>query len=158
MLILCTKPLIGILTCFRTAILTLDVSKGCDTKATVPAAALSLCECLPIIFLSYYEHQRSVRPSALLNLYLLITVILDCARSRTMWLMQCNINVAAVFTTSLAVKTCLLIAEFVSKRSLLRPVFQQLSPEETSGIISHGLSSWLIPVLWTGKSLVRLSI
>lgn len=47
----------------------------------VPAAALSLTAAILVLVVSVFEHSRTVKPSALLGVYLLFTILFDAARS-----------------------------------------------------------------------------
>ncbi|EDN98254.1 hypothetical protein SS1G_13112 [Sclerotinia sclerotiorum 1980 UF-70] len=103
------------------------------TRATVPAAALLLVDALGLLALSHLEHVHSVKPSALINAWLLLTLPFDIARARTLWLDNANTSIAAVFTSTLGVKVMVIIAEAIEKRHILIDRYRHISPENTSG-------------------------
>jgi ATP-binding cassette subfamily C (CFTR/MRP) protein 1 len=127
-----------------------SLKRDCGSKATLPAAILSLAGMLPLGLLLYYDHRRSIRPSSVLNLFLGITLLLDIARVRTVWLVNCNVAIAILASASLAWKIALLVAMSTTKRSLFEHGYQHLPPEQTSGLYGYMFSAWLFPTLWTG--------
>ncbi|KAH7390278.1 hypothetical protein BKA64DRAFT_710834 [Cadophora sp. MPI-SDFR-AT-0126] len=96
------------------------------------------------------EHIYSLRPSALINVYLLLSLIFDIARSRTIWLHGSNQSLAAVLTCTVAVQFAVLINEAVEKRTILLDRYKLVSPEQTSGIYSKSLFWWLNSLMRTG--------
>jgi len=121
------------------------------TRATLAAASLSLVDALALSVLSHAEHVRSIRPSDIINIYLLFTLPLDVARSRTLWIHGATKSVAAVFTSTMAVKIMVLIAEAIEKRHILLARYDYSSPEVTSGIYSRSFFWWLNSLMTTGK-------
>jgi ATP-binding cassette, subfamily C (CFTR/MRP), member 1 len=113
------------------------------THATIAAATLTVLDGLGLCLLSHSEHIHSVRPSAIINAYLLLTLPFDVARSRTLWLGQATRSIGATFTSALAVKLIILIAEAIEKRAILLDRYRYSSPEVTSGIYSRSFFWWL---------------
>lgn len=72
-----------------------------------------------LLFVSHTEHTRSVKPSTLINVYLLLTLLFDCAIARTAWLVYDAEVVAKLYTSSAAIKLLVLAAEAWEKRSIL---------------------------------------
>ncbi|KAF4965252.1 hypothetical protein FSARC_6931 [Fusarium sarcochroum] len=122
------------------------------SRASLPAAVLSLITGLALAALSYLEHTRSVRPSTILNLYLAGSVLLDVAQCRTLWLRQDNGAIAAVFTTGLVSKVAMLGAEMTEKRKILKPPYSLYSPEAISGVLNRSVFWWINALLWRGSS------
>lgn len=120
------------------------------TRATVPAAALLLIDALGLVVLSHLEHLHSVRPSALINAWLLLTLPFDIARARSLWLDHASSSTAAVFTSALSVKVMVIIAEAVEKRHILLDRYRHTSPENTSGIYNRSFFWWLNTLMTTG--------
>jgi hypothetical protein len=112
-------------------------------RAAISSAALSLVGSIVLLVLSAIEHMRSIRPSWLLNMYLLLTVVFDVARSRTYSLSPELDAVATVFTSRVAVKLILAIVEARPKRRLLLPQFADCPPEAISGPYKRALFWWL---------------
>lgn len=113
------------------------------TRATLVAAALGVVDGLALCFLSHSEHNHSIRPSTLINTYLLLTLPFDTARARTLWLGRATRPVAATFSSSLAIKLIILITEAIEKRSILLDQYRLTSPEATSGIYSRSFFWWV---------------
>ena len=120
------------------------------TRATLAEASLTLVDSLGLCVLSHTEHIHSVRPSAIINVYLLLTLPFDVARSRTLWLDGATRAVAALFTSTVAVKFIILVAEAMEKRSILLDRYRYSSPEVTSGIYSRSFFWWLNSLMTTG--------
>ncbi|KAK7749032.1 hypothetical protein SLS53_001058 [Cytospora paraplurivora] len=122
------------------------------TRASLAAAVLSLLDAFALAALSCLEHSYSARPSTLINIYLLVSLLFDAIQARTLWLKHASQDVVlpAEFTTSLAIKTGLLVLEAVEKHTFLTPEWRKKSPEDTSGIINRGLLIWLHRILSKG--------
>ena len=113
------------------------------TKALIPSAVLNLAVALEVIVLSYLEHYRSVRPSSMLNMYLLITIPLDAIQLRTIYMQDNQVLVGPRVLAMIASKIALLMLEAQEKRSSLKIPYQRLSPESTSGILNRSFLWWL---------------
>ncbi|KIL86238.1 multidrug resistance protein [Fusarium avenaceum] len=127
-------------------------SSAIATKASLPAAALSFVASISLLGLSYIEHVYSYRPSTVLNLFLLFSVLFDATRTRTLWLQGYNRPVAITALVATVVKILLLAVEAIEKRGFLRPQYRHLPSEVTSGVFSHWLFSWQLPLFRTGYS------
>ncbi|KAL8840168.1 MAG: hypothetical protein Q9176_004016 [Flavoplaca citrina] len=113
------------------------------TRSTIPNAAVGLVGFLTLALLSFLEHQRTLRPSMLLEFYLLFSLLFDAAKVRTLWLQGYNNNPAIVSTVALVLKLLLLVAEAQTKRKSLRIEWKSQSPEATSGLFGKSLFLWL---------------
>ena len=113
------------------------------TRASVPSAAISFAAALSVLLLSSVEHSRSVMPSTLLSVYLLLSSILDLAQARTLYLRRDSTPIAAIFVATIGIKLSLLLLESRSKRSYLKPPYNNLSLESTSGIFNRTVFWWL---------------
>jgi ATP-binding cassette subfamily C (CFTR/MRP) protein 1 len=111
---------------------------------------LAFLDALGLCVLSHSEHLRSIRPSDIINAYLLLTVPFDIARIRTLWLNGQANSVAAAFSSAFAVKLLILIAEAVEKRPILLDRYRNSSPEFTSGLYSRSFFWWLNKLMTTG--------
>ncbi|KAM0558381.1 hypothetical protein ACHAPJ_005075 [Fusarium lateritium] len=89
--------------------------------------------------LSYMEHRNSRKPSKLIGGYLVITIILDIALVRTFWIRSMR-AIAAVFTSSFALKTLLLILEETPKRLVGE---KEKIHETSSGVVNRSFFWWL---------------
>lgn len=127
------------------------------TRATVPSTVLSFLAAVDILLLSRLEHSRSVKPSFVLNIYLLASVVFDAVQARTLFLRHDKSAILGLFTTGIAIKFALLAVESRSKRQWLRAPYNGYSPEATSGIFNRSFFWWINPILTTGfRKLITL--
>ncbi|KAH7206067.1 hypothetical protein DER44DRAFT_809931 [Fusarium oxysporum] len=123
------------------------------TRIFIASSVVDLVAALAMVMISYTDHNRSPRPSILLNTYLFLTLLFDIAQSRTLFLLSDStpeITYSAVFTTSLAVKIVILFLETKSKNKWITWDRDEHSPEETSSIFSLGVLSWLNSIFLQG--------
>lgn len=124
----------------------------------VASTALELGASFLLLVLSPLEHFRSCRPSILVCLFLFLTFICDLARCPLLWrtaprrhgVADDNTAFAGLFTAAIVAEFTLLVLESMWRRSWVAWDAADHSPEETSGILSLGLYSWLNPLLWRG--------
>lgn len=122
------------------------------TRASLPAAALSFAASVSLLGLSYAEHVYSYRPSTVLNLFLLFSILFDGARTRTLWLQGYNRSAAIAAIVATVLKIVILAVEAIEKRGFLRPQYRALPPEVTSGIFSRWAFWWQLPLFRAGFS------
>ncbi|KAJ5107721.1 hypothetical protein N7456_004396 [Penicillium angulare] len=147
--------ILGVFTAINLALLVLHIlSSSLRTKLTIATSALSFISSLGLCLLSHLEHARSVRPSPIINGYILLTLIFDIARSRTLFLHGESKAIAACFAGMIGVKVMVLLAEAAEKRKILLSPYRDLSPEETSGIYSRSFFFWLNQLMTSGFSRV----
>lgn len=101
-----------------------------------------------MLTVSVVDHSRSPRPSMLLNSYLFLTLLLDIARARTLFLSSdsdhgSEIVYSSIFCASVGLKTAILLLEACQKARWVAWDATKHSPEETSGIFSLGVFFWL---------------
>ena len=111
---------------------------------------LTFLDAFLLLFLSHAEHARSVRPSTIINVYLLCTLLFDCVVARTLWLADQNSTISGLFTLTVAIKLFVLTSEAWEKRPILLCQYQYLSPEATSGILARSVFWWLNSLMRTG--------
>jgi len=111
---------------------------------------LALAASLGLYILSYLEHIKNIRPSLIINTYLLLTLPFDAAQLRTRWLRGDDIAENGVASAMVAVKLLILISEATEKRRLLFAPYAEPSPEATSGLYSRSLFWWLNPLFRLG--------
>lgn len=122
-------------------------------KTSIAEVAIGVLEALVIAAVSYTEHKKSARPSALLNSYLFLSIFLDIALSRTLCIRPGLKAIAGVFIVSLVTKAVILGFEELPKRLLASD--KDLARETTAGLISRSLFCWLNSMFFTGsKSLL----
>lgn len=120
------------------------------TRLSLPADILSSTATVVAFFLSRASHERSLRPSTVLDLYLSISSLLNIARTRTLWLLAAGSPVPILMTVNLSLTLFALILESIEERKRL----SNGSPEEFSGIWARISFSWLTPLLKTGHDKV----
>ncbi|KAH7019065.1 P-loop containing nucleoside triphosphate hydrolase protein [Ilyonectria destructans] len=130
------------------ALLTLFITgaPGVVHGLSVAGAALVFAASLSATALSALEHSRARRPSTLLNIYILLTLIFDIVQARTAWLSIASWHqtiLARLFTSSIAVKVIVLCLEAIPKTKWIHWNAAEHSPEESSSVFSLGVYYWL---------------
>ncbi|KAJ6005636.1 hypothetical protein N7451_003580 [Penicillium sp. IBT 35674x] len=123
------------------------------TSMFIASSALNLVSALFTLTLSIVDHSRSPRPSILLNTYLFITLLLDAAQARTLFLSSDDkpeLTYSSIFCASIALKTGILLLEAHQKTKWITWDMKKHSPEETSGIFSLGVFFWLNKMFFVG--------
>uniref|UniRef100_A0A8H7NNV7 ABC transporter n=1 Tax=Bionectria ochroleuca TaxID=29856 RepID=A0A8H7NNV7_BIOOC len=128
-----------------------------STRLTVPLAVAVVASFIWLLYVSYLEHVRCVRPSTILCLYFGISALLDLARLRTLFFIPDYHITALVNLTSYAVKLVLLVLEVTEKRSLLLWQWKDTSPEDVASYYSRVLFLWLNRVFIRGYN-TRLTV
>jgi hypothetical protein len=116
------------------------------TGLSIAASSLNLVSALFMIMLSVVDHSRSPRPSVLLNIYLSLTLLLDMAQARTLFLSsngKPELTYSSLFTAAVALKAVILLLEAKTKARWVRWNDKEHSPEETSSVFSLGVLFWL---------------
>ncbi|KAH8195528.1 hypothetical protein TruAng_010313 [Truncatella angustata] len=121
-----------------------------QTNASITADTLSIVGTAGAAWVSYIDHQRSLRPSTLLSLYLSTISILDIARVRTLWLIGSQDGVAAAMTATLALSIVALVLESTEKKSSLKEEKRSGAPEEYSGFWKRTVFAWLVSTFRAG--------
>ncbi|RYP73609.1 hypothetical protein DL771_003497 [Monosporascus sp. 5C6A] len=116
------------------------------TSMFIASSVLKLVSALFMITLSLVDHSRSPRPSVLLNSYLFLTLLLDAAQARTLFLLSHDkpeLTYSSIFSAAIALKVGILLLEAQRKSRWVSWDEKEHSPEETSGIFSLGVFFWL---------------
>lgn len=122
-----------------------------NTRTAIPSIVLYNVVVVFLCILSYQEHIKSIRPSSILNVYLLCTLIFDAVQLRTIWLIDNDIAIAGVFSASLALKLCMFLLEAGGKDKLLYHDYKKYGPEEKSGVFNKAVFWWLKDLLIRGR-------
>jgi len=109
-------------------------------------AALAVCQ------LSFFEHGRSVKPSTLLILYLLASVICEGVFLRSFYLNNGNSATPPVLTAAFGLKFIFLILEPTNKRSYLREHYKELPVEQTVSDLNRAFLFWVNDLILLGNS------
>lgn len=143
-LLTCWQAIAIALACVELALVVAwSLNSNTKTPVSIAAASVNLFVALQMIALSWVEDARSVRPSTLLSLYLLVTVLLDLPQVRTLWLYGGISTVAGITSATVGLKAAFLALENVGKRRHLLASHQELPPEATSGIIHRSFLWWV---------------
>ncbi|KAF4959656.1 hypothetical protein FGADI_1579 [Fusarium gaditjirri] len=125
-------------------------------RFSVAAACVSFASSLMSCVLSRVEHAKSPRPSSLLSLFLTVSLLLDVALLRTLWLVPMSPAIPAVFTAAFALKAIIVVLEGWSKAPYLVTGSGLHSPEVTAGLYARAVFAWVTPLLLTGfRQLLR---
>ena len=127
------------------------------TDASIAANAVMTVGILLLCLFSYAEHNLSVRPSFLLNVYLGTTLLFDIAKTRTLWLrhpIEINKAIAIITSINVGVKVLLLLLEATEKRSILKQEYKSYPPEALAGIYNKSFFWWLNSLFHRGFSKV----
>ena len=119
-------------------------------RTSVAAAALSVVTGVGILVLSTLEHSRSIRPSTILQLFLITTILSDTAICRTLWLIGKDDQIERAFTVAVFSKAVLLCLEVVEKRRWLEPKYKNLKGEALGGFANLSVFWWLNDIFLTG--------
>ncbi|KAI8155534.1 ABC transporter [Colletotrichum sp. SAR 10_70] len=134
---------------------------GADVKVVASTQralkAVRLLASLGVGLLSWLEHDRSVRPSFVLSTYLFLSVLLDTARARTLWMLGPNQTIPAIFTCTLALRAVMILLESTEKRRILVPQHKGYSKEVTSGTFNRSVFFWLTSLFINGyRNILKL--
>jgi hypothetical protein len=118
-----------------------NLSWSSHTPVALAASALSLAAVVAMVSLVYAEHRYSDSPSLLLSIYLTISILLDIAPVRSLFLRGGPLMaIAALTSAALAVKVLLLVLEEAPKHA---PAGFEASKERSSGLWNRTVFWWL---------------
>ncbi|MCJ1286054.1 hypothetical protein MMC26_005396 [Xylographa opegraphella] len=142
---------ISVFGCLQVTLLVLWAASADEQpRASIPAACLSVLDACSLAVLSGLEHKRAIRPSMLISIYLLFSIILDVAQARTLWLRAASSTIAGLFTAGVALKTFILVLETFEKRSFLRAPYRAYPPEALGGVLNTTIFWWINSLLRKG--------
>lgn len=120
------------------------------SEVSVPSAVAYFLESFAFMVLSRCEHFYCLRPSTLLNLYLLLSLVFDFIRIRTLLNMGYYSLIVSLLAADMAIKLCLLFLEGKSKRAFFSNADSERPRQETSGILNRSVFWWLNSLFLTG--------
>ncbi|KAK0099337.1 hypothetical protein ONS96_008565 [Cadophora gregata f. sp. sojae] len=121
-----------------------------SSRVYLENACISFAAACMLVLLSFLEHVRSIRPSSLILRFLAISVV---AHAIQLWLFgyqQPNPGNLGPQLTQICVELALLVSESRSKKSILKPQYQDLSPEKLSSIFGRIFFGWINAVMVKG--------
>jgi len=116
------------------------------------AYAIHLVAALAICYLSFLEHGRSVKPSDLLIIYVLASVVCEGVLLPDVLINRKTSTTLPVEIAALGLKVLLLVLESISKQSYLRPPYKELPVEQTAGAINDAFLCWMNRLIILGHS------
>lgn len=102
------------------------------------------------MLVSFFEHTRSIRPSTLLIVYISLSLLLDIAQVRTLFLIPQLGAIPQVSLSCFVVKFVILILEAFEKQTMILPEWKTSAPEATGSVINRSLFIWLNKLLVKG--------
>jgi ATP-binding cassette, subfamily C (CFTR/MRP), member 1 len=113
------------------------------SKTISSMAALIFC------VLSFVEHRRSTTPSGVLVLYMLACLLGHCAEILILPTQHGREALYFLFARTF-LELAVLVSECQSKKDVLLPDYEILSPEERAGILERAFFWWINPILLQG--------
>lgn len=101
---------------------------------------------------SVFEHYRSPRPSSVIGIYVLLSLVFDIARVRTLFATEDARSLAWITLAALPIKFVLLILELKEKHSLLLDKYGRPAPEYVANFYNRLVFWWINPLLIRGYS------
>lgn len=121
------------------------------SKFTLPVSLVALVTIAALAVLSLLDHSRSPNPCFVVQFFLFITLLLDSARLRSIWLTSDGDVIAALYTTAFVSKALVLLVESLHKTThFVDQSPGPVSPEETAGLFSRTMLFWLNPLFLRG--------
>lgn len=120
--------------------------------ASLAASLLGCIAAICIIAIVNFEHRRSLQSSALLSLYLGLTILLDIVKVRS-YLLRSGLQVVGGITVAIAtIKFVVLVLEEIPKRKYIKDTALRtsMSKEGASGFWNRSLFLWLNSTLLLG--------
>jgi ATP-binding cassette, subfamily C (CFTR/MRP), member 1 len=119
------------------------------TNVAIAAATLDVLCGLEIAILTTLEHNRTIRPSSLLSIYLLAAITSNAVQLRTLVLRHYLDSVVGLLSASIILKSILLVLEHWPKTPLSLEM-ETYGPEELAGVLSRIVFWWLNQVFLRG--------
>ncbi|KAH8666573.1 P-loop containing nucleoside triphosphate hydrolase protein [Xylariales sp. PMI_506] len=120
-------------------------------KTAIPYAVVYLVATAAVLALAVLvEHDRSLRPSSFLSVFLIVSCLFDAVQVRTLFQRGHYTSIASVLSAALALKLGLLCLEVRTKRRYLKEPYNRFPPETLGGIVNRTFFWWLNPVFFQG--------
>lgn len=150
----CKAALFSVQAALQLAVVILQATgHGYKARTTIAADAVAVVNTLSLLATSWLEHSRTVRPSAIIQLFLFFSLLFTAPRVRTFWLLEGPSQhvVASLVTAALAVQFVVLQVESVPKWThVVSVVPESIAPEERQGVFSRVFFWWLMPLFLAG--------
>ena len=103
-----------------------------------------------LIPLSHVEHTKSVRPSTLICVYLVASIVFDAVQTRTLFITGNDLAISVTLCCSIAIKMTVLFLEASEKRAYLRVPYNSYPPETIASTFNRTFLWWLNRIFLTG--------
>ncbi|OQO08332.1 hypothetical protein B0A48_06202 [Cryoendolithus antarcticus] len=123
-----------------------------QTRASVAVDVLALFAAIAAGVLSVLQHQRSLRPSNLLAIYLTITSTLGIVRVRTLWMTTPASQTAVSYIVAFTFSVLALVLESTKNASTRSINERKEATESYSGLWNRTVFLWLTHTFFTGYS------
>lgn len=147
--------LAGLLAVIQLALVIQGLSRHSDPTIRTLSAITNLVAVSALFPLLLLEHTRSIRPSDLAVIYLLVSLACDIV---ALWqaishnaATRFNLFDVAPAIANLSVKFGLIVAESQGKQSILKGPRDQWAPEQLAGLLNRTLLCWINPILAQGR-------
>ncbi|OAA42906.1 ABC transporter, transmembrane domain, type 1 [Beauveria brongniartii RCEF 3172] len=122
------------------------------TDVALAAASLSCVGGLAIAFLLFIEYRHSLRPSALLSLYIITSLVIDVVKSRSYFIRHELQALGSLSAAAAATKFCITVLQEIPKRHLLMDseLRNSTGKEATGGFFYRNFFGWLNSIFATG--------
>jgi ATP-binding cassette, subfamily C (CFTR/MRP), member 1 len=131
------------------------VSTGVFSKTefdiAIVSAIASFVACIGLCPLLFLEHIRSIKPSDLAVVYLLVSLACDSAELGTTVAENGTSAGVVLATANLFLKFVLLVAECRGKERIMRAPYSQWPPEQLAGVLGRAFFWWINPILAQGN-------
>lgn len=133
-------------------------SEASQSAIRIFGAIISFAACVGLFPLLLFEHNRSIRPSDLAVIYLVITLSCDALKFCTevfadsvFHYVNLPLRSSWPIVLNICIKLALLVVESQGKKQLLRDTSRKYSPEELAGVLSRNFFWWINPILAQGR-------
>lgn len=120
------------------------------TDASLASAVLTFLASVLLSPLSYFEEVRSIRPSVVLNVYLIGSILFEAVQVRTLFLTGLD-SLGITSSVGLGVKTILLLLEALPKTTLTTGKGANISREDRANVYSLRTFWWINRILLVGR-------
>lgn len=120
------------------------------TSASIAADVLSFIATGSVLVTSIVDHQRALRSSSLISLYLSTYGVLGIARARTLWLISPGTSISTIMIAVVALNAMVLMVDSIKRSSKKLSDKSQYSPEQYSGFWNRAIWAWLAATFRVG--------
>ncbi len=122
------------------------------SDTALAAASVSCIASFTIVILIVVEHRFTLRPTSLLSLYIMLSLVLDIVKSRSYFLRHALSTLGGLSAAAATVKAIIMGVQEVPKTALLldEQLRNTVSKEATSGFWNRRIFAWLNSIFLVG--------